>query len=335
MGITAYYPREKESIYPREVDAAAWQVLESHLSPKVKFIIGTDLPDPADYDVLITGRPSEAQLTASPNLRAVLVPWAGVPLETAEMMKAYPHISVHNLHHNAVTTAESALTLLFAAAKQVVPIDRRFRQHDWRPRYAPNPAVMLHGKTILILGYGHIGQHIGKVCAAMGMQVIATRRSLKALEESDPWAAVYPASELHSLLPQANVLVVTLPLTDETTGLIGEAELALLPQNAIVVNVGRGPIIEQGALYQAVKSGHLHSAGLDVWYNYPTDEASRAHTPPADYPFHELENVVMSPHRGGGASDVEILRMQHLAEVLNKAAQGEDMPNKINLERGY
>ncbi|MEJ2758695.1 MAG: NAD(P)-dependent oxidoreductase, partial [Anaerolineales bacterium] len=130
-------------------------------------------------------------------------------------------------------------------------------------------------------------------------------------------------------------LIITLPLTEETQGLIGAEELALLPPQSIVVNVGRGPVIDQHALYHALREGHLHSAGLDVWYNYPPDEASRANTPPADVPFQELENVVMSPHRGGGAADIETVRMAYLANLLNTTALGNPMPNQIDLEKGY
>ena len=194
---------------------------------------------------------------------------------------------------------------------------------------------MLHGRTVLILGYGSIGQHVGKVCKAMGMRVMATRRSLQNAEAGGLDADVYPARDLHRLLPQANVLIITLPLTDETHSLIGEAELALLPEHAILVNVGRGPIVDQAALYHALKNGHLHSAGLDVWYHYPPDEESRANTPPADFPFHELDNIVMSPHRGGGSLEARLIRMEHLAEILNLAALGHPLPNKVEPKRGY
>jgi phosphoglycerate dehydrogenase-like enzyme len=103
----------------------------------------------------------------------------------------------------------------------------------------------------------------------------------------------------------------------------------------VLVNVGRGPIVDEAALYAALRDGTLYAAGLDVWYNYPADEAARAHTPPSDYPFHELDNVVMSPHRAGSSVETEALRMVHLARLLNAAARGEPMPNRVDLEAGY
>jgi phosphoglycerate dehydrogenase-like enzyme len=333
--LKVYYPRPKLGLYPRGVSEQARQVLDAELDPTIEFIMSEELPDPADYDILVAGRPTEEQLIASPNLQTVVIPWAGISDETLKLMHAYPNISLHNLHHNASATAETAVMLLLTAAKQILPIERRFREHDWTTRYGPSTAVGLDGKTILILGFGHVGQHIARACQAMGMRVIAIRRDMGAATLEDIQVEVFPPSELHALLPQADVLMVTLPLTNETEGMIGEEEINLLPPNAILVNVGRGPVVDQAALYQALKDGRLHSAGIDVWYNYPQDEESRSNTPPADFPFHELENIVMSPHRGGGAMDVEVLRMRHLARLLNAAAHGEPMPNRVDLTRGY
>jgi len=335
MSLIVYYPRESPAFYPRGIDAQAWEVLQTRLDSSIRLITGPELPDPADYHILISGRPTRQQMEASPNLRAVLIPWAGLAASTRELVRDYPDISLHNLHHNFIPTGETAMMLLLTAAKQILPIERKFRQHDWRPRYQPNPALMLSGKTILVLGYGTIGQYIGRVAAAMGMRVIGIRRHPEKSGQNTTGAEIYAPDALPSLLPQANVLMITLPLTAETEGLIGAKEIGLLPDQAILVNVGRGPVVDQQALYQALETGKLHSAGIDVWYHYPPDEDSRASTPPADYPFHILDNIVMSPHRGGGAMEVEILRMQEIARVLNAAVQQNQIPNQIDLEKGY
>ena len=108
-------------------------------------------------------------------------------------------------------------------------------------------------------------------------------------------------------------------------------------QNAVIVNIGRGDIIDQAALYKTLKEHPTMAAGIDVWYNYPKNEADRLNTPPANYPFHELDNIVMSPHRAGSLNqtDIEVLRMTHLAELLNQAAKGKPMPNLVDPEKGY
>lgn len=316
-----------------EPDPRHLAVLRDRLHADVRLTVGGDPPNPADYDILIAGRPKREHIVASPNLHTLIIPWAGIPEETGDLMLDFPDVVVHNLHHNAAATAEMAVTLMLAAAKFIVPIDRTFREHDWTPRHRPNPAVLLEGKTALILGYGAVGQRLARACRGLGMRVIATRRHVSGAQDSPD--EIHPPDALHSLLPRANALIICLPHTPETEGLIGEEELALLPRDAVLVNVGRGPIIDEPALYDALRDGTVYAAGLDVWYDYPDDEAARSRTPPSNYPFQELDNVVMSPHRAGGSRETETKRMVHLAELLNAAARGEEMPNQVNLEAGY
>jgi len=312
-----------------DFEASTLAELRAQLAEDVRLTQG-DLP--ADTHVMIGGRPTREQVLACPQLHAVIVPWAGVPDTTQALLREFPHIAVHNLHHNAAATAEYAIALLTAAAKFIVPVDQQLRLGDWTARYAPARSIGLAGKTALIVGYGQIGQRVGRVCAALGMHVIATRRNRL---EQDEVAEVYATSELSTLLPQANTIIITAPLTPETAGLIGEKELALLPRGSILVNVGRGLIVDEGALFSALKSGHLAAAGIDVWYQYPSDEASRSNTSPSQYPFHELDNVVLSPHRGGDEIGIDTQRMAELADLLNAAARGETMSNRVDVNAGY
>jgi phosphoglycerate dehydrogenase-like enzyme len=312
----------------RPPDPAPLAHLRANLHPDVHLTLGPDLPSPADYQILVAGRPQREHLAASPNLEILVIPWAGLPPETRELLLDFPHVAVHNLHHNAASAAEMAVALMLAAAKFIVPIDRVFRTHDWTPRYQPNPSISLEGKTVLILGYGAIGQRVARACQGLGMEVVAIRRS-------DTTGEIHPPDALHDLLPRVDVLIVCLPHTPETTGIIGAEELALLPADAVLVNVGRGPIVDEAALYHALREGTLYAAGLDVWYNYPGDESARSYTPPSTYPFYELDNVVMSPHRAGGSKETEMQRMGCLAALLNAAARGEEMPNRVDLQAGY
>lgn len=314
----------------RVPDDAALAVLRAALPEGVELVLG---PEPCDrVEVLVEGSPRPEQL-ASAGLRAVIVPWAGLPGELAEMLRARPGITIHNLHHNAAATAEMAVALLLACAKLVVPLDASLRTGDWSPRYAEARSLCLEARTALVLGYGSIGKRVARACAGLGMGVLATRRGGEAIE-LDGVAEVHPAADLDSLLPLAEVLLVCLPHTEETDGLLGERRLALLPEGAIVVNVGRGAVLDEHALYAALTSGRLHSAGLDVWWRYPSRE-ERHCTYPSTAPLHELPNVVLSPHRGGMTRDTERLRMSALAELLTAAARGEPIPNRVDLARGY
>jgi phosphoglycerate dehydrogenase-like enzyme len=322
-------------LYPLYDDTALAQ-LRAKLHPAIQITTGFDLPTPADYQILVAGRPERQHIVASPSLQSLVVPWAGIPESTRELMLKFPHIAVHNLHHNALPVAEHVIALLLAAAKFIVPMDRSMRGGDWMPRYDASPSILLEGKKALVVGYGVIGQKVARLCLGLGMEVMAIRRragSPPITSQGD--VPVVPVEELHHVLPQADVLLICAPHTPETTSLIGTEELALLPPTAVLINVGRGPIVDEAALYHALRDGALYAAGLDVWYEYPADEAARAHTPPSAHPFHKLDNVVMSPHRAGGSVETEKLRMIHLAELLNAAARGEPMPNRVDLQVGY
>jgi phosphoglycerate dehydrogenase-like enzyme len=318
-----------------ELEPASLELLGALLDPRIRLSSGAELPEPADFQVLIAGRPERRHLLASPFLRLLVIPWAGLPPETRTLMLEHPQIAVHNLHHNAALTAELAIALLLAAAKRIIPDDRALRLNDWSPRYAAPQAQALEGKTALILGFGHIGQRIGRACHALGMRVLAVKRSAGDLPELDYPVEIHPPEALHELLPGVQAVLVALPNTPQTEGLLGETELRLMPPAGLLVNIARGPVVDQGALYRALRDGHLHAAGLDVWYHYPASPEARSNTPPADFPFHELDNLVMSPHRAGLAVETEALRMQALAELLNAACLGEPLPNRVDIVAGY
>ncbi len=323
-------------------DEAALAALRAQIEARVELSFGPEPPMSADYEVLVAGRPSEALLDASPRLRLVVVPFAGLPEPTRQRLLARPALALHNLHHNAAPTAELAVALLLAAAKRIVPADRALRAGDWSPRYADDGAVLLAGKTALVLGLGAVGTGVARACRGLGMRVLAVRRrpgagtgdGVDAARETDTADEIHTLATLPALLPRADALLVCLPLTPETSGLIGSRELALLPARAVLVNIARGPVIDEAALYAALAGGRLHAAGLDVWWRYPGDADRRA-MPPSDLPFHLLDNVVMSPHRAGHVAETESLRMTHLATLLNAAARGAAVPNRVDPAAGY
>lgn len=321
--------------YHTELPSEVLEHLRSDLEPGIHLTAGVEIPPSPAYQILINGTPDKSQLTASQELNTLIIPYAGVPLKTRQLLLDFPHLKVHNLHHNAAPTAEMAIALLLAAAKFLVPIDRAFRQHDWTPRYQPNPSILLAGKHALILGFGHIGQRIARVCGSLGMQVSGIRRHLQKPILPGVDAQVCPPTELEALLPDCHALIITLPFTTQTDGMIGSRQLSLMPTGGILVNVGRGAIVNQGALFKALQTGALGAAGLDVWYNYPPDRDQISHTPPADFPFHQLDNVVMSPHRGGGSQGTDLLRMHHLAKLLNALHRGQSDTNMVDLQAGY
>lgn len=289
-------------------------------------------------ELLIEGRPTAEQLASCPNLRWVVIPFAGAPAATIGLVRDRPEITLYNLHYNATATAELALALILAASKQIVPMDQALRNHDWRPRYAPDQAIQLAGRSALILGYGEVGRRVGAMLRGMGMTVSGIRRHPSSPDEFGP-------DRLAERLALADLLVITAPLTKETEGMIDAEALAALPPGAILVNVGRAQIVNEQALYDALVSGRLHSAGLDVWYRYPQAEAaavpgyfstpfSAANSPPSNLPFGELANVVMSPHRGGATRETETERARGLAALIEAIWAGTP-PSPVDLDLGY
>jgi phosphoglycerate dehydrogenase-like enzyme len=307
------------------------------LPSNVEIMTGDEVPEDADFEILVHGFPQRAQLEASPKLRALIVPFAGAPKETIDLLCEFPQVSLHSVHFNVAATAELAIGLMLAVAKLVIPLDRELRGNDWRSRYGKTPVIILEGRRVTILGYGRIGQRIGDACRALGMSVCGIRRHAERGVEQDDMRAVpiFPPSALNELLPDSDVLIVALPLTSETQGLIGKKELDLLPPEAILVNVGRGPIVDEEALFTCLQERQFLGAGIDVWYNYPKGSEDRLSTPPSRFPFNTLDNVVMSPHRGGFLSAAEANRAVELATMLRAAAEGRAIPGEVDKELGY
>lgn len=285
---------------------------EAQYLAQLQAVAGVCTGEPADdIEVWVGGSLPETPL---PNLKAVIVPWAGIPESLRQNLPE--GVRLFNLHHNDMATAEMAVALLLAVARRIVTGDQNLRQGVWQGRQDGTKATLLAGKTATIYGYGAIGRQVGRVLEALGMGVIGLRRSNK--------------GELEQTLRRSHALVVTAPLTDETRGAIGRSELTALLPPRLVVNVGRGPIIDEEALYSLCQASEVR-LGSDVWYQYPKDDEPAF---PSPFPFHELPNVVLSPHRGGDGDDADRLRYAALAELLRDLADGRT-PKEVDRGLGY
>jgi phosphoglycerate dehydrogenase-like enzyme len=281
--------------------------------------------------ILVSGVPSPEELDAARALRHLVIPYAGLPRATRERMLERPQIAVHNLHHNAGPTAEHALALLFAVAKRVVEVDRHFRAGDWRMRWEGHGAVLLEGRQALVLGRGAIGQRVAQALEALGVRVrLLGRRDLPEARGREQLEV-----RLREELPHAEILILALPLTEMTERILNTQALELLPHGALLVNVGRGALIEEDALYAALVAGRVGAAGLDVWWRYPQSEAEREGLAPAEANFAALPQVVLTPHLAGHCDRTEALRASTLIELLQNLARDEDSVTLVDLEAGY
>jgi len=179
----------------------------------------------------------------------------------------------------AISIAEHSLALLLATARRLVQADNQVRQGGW-PR---GGGVQMHGKTLGIIGLGAIGRRFAGLGTAIGMRVIAWTM------HPDPTLG-FELVPLDRLYRESDVVSLHLRLSEQTRGMIGAKELAMMKSSAIFINTARGPIVDQAALLHALKMGAIAGAGLDVFDNEPL---------PAGHPLTQLSNVVMTPHSAG------------------------------------
>jgi phosphoglycerate dehydrogenase-like enzyme len=287
--------------------------------------------DLGDARVLVDGDPPSWALDL-PGLAHVVVPYAGIRPSLREALRERPHLTLHNSHFNAAFVAQHAVALLLACAARLGRYDRALRRGDWRRGDGPT-SLHLAGRRALLLGYGAIGQAVAPMLQGLGLQVRAVRRRPDQAAVEVPEHAV---EELPRLLPEADVLIVSLPGTDATRGRIDAAAYAALPDGALVVNVGRGDVLDEDATWDALEAGRLAGLGLDVWWRYPEDEAARAATLPSRRPFHLHPDVVLSPHRANAVEDWQRASVRDVFLTLAGIASGREPDrNRVDVEQGY
>jgi phosphoglycerate dehydrogenase-like enzyme len=275
----------------------------------------------AEVDVLVSLLFTRRMAEAAPRLRLLHVPGAGLDRVDRGALQAGTHLA--NAHGHETGIAEYVIGAMIALSRSFGALDARLRRGEWESQWAvgraaPPPWPELAGKTLGILGFGHIGQALARRASAFDMRVSAIRRTV----EGPPPAGVSfvgGPERLDDVLRQADHLAVTLPLSPETRGLLDARRLGLLRPTAFLINVARAEIIDEPALFGALANGGLAGAAVDVWYRYP-DRPGPAQ--PARLPFHELGNVIMTPHVSGWTEGMLDARARLIAENIERTARG-------------
>jgi len=281
-----------------------------------------------DVDVLVTMSFTRQMAAAAPRLRLVQVPGAG--LDRIDRGALGPSTALANAYGHEVGIAEYILGAMLALTRDFVRLDAALRRGVWASQWAvgtpaPPPWPELAGKTLGILGYGRIGAALARRARAFDMQICAIRRDV-ARSSGDDLVLLGGLEILDEVLRRSDYLAVTLPATSATRGLIGEAQLTAMKRSAVLVNVARAEIIDEDALYRALAKRAIAAAALDVWYRYPTEPGP---TPPARPPFHELSNVLMTPHVSGWTEGMLQARVRLIAENIARIGRGERPDNLI------
>lgn len=184
----------------------------------------------------------------------------------------------------------------------------------------------LHGQTLGILGYGEIGSAAAERAKPFGMRIIAVRRRPEQSGRDPLLDAVYPPSKLHDLLRESDYVLIAAPNTPQTRGMIGHAELAVMKRSAVIINVGRGPVIDESALVRALRDREIRGAALDVFDEEPL---------PAGHPFYSLDNVLLSPHCADHTEGWLELAATVFVRNFEHFVKGEPLENIVDKQAGY
>ena len=291
-----------------------------------------------DAQIIVGWRPSRDLLDCATEFRLFINPGVGVQhhLDTFRILTKTRDVMLINGHGNTYFTAQHAVALLLALTNKIIPHHNWMEEGQWRKGDADAKSKPLRDRKIGLLGYGAVNKKVHKFLSGFDVEFHVCRRSWKEESETLPTPVKkYTPTEIDEFLIEIDTLMVGVPQTPETIGLITSKELQLLGEQGLIVTVARGVVIDEEAFYKALSENQIAGAAIDVWYEYRPEEDSEGRKYPSSFPFHKLDNVVLSPHRGASPMD-DLKRWDEVIENITRFAKGrEDFINVVDLERGY
>ncbi|MCE9657265.1 MAG: D-2-hydroxyacid dehydrogenase [Burkholderiales bacterium] len=270
------------------------------------------------------GPPVDDILAAGRSLQWLHQRGAGIDRIATPALVASDVLLTNGSGNHAINIAEHVLGLMLAFARQFPALLRAQGERRWTPP-AAGSLFELSGQTLAVIGAGALGCAVAERAAAFGMRVHGVRRS-PASEPPPGFVAMAAMDALDGVLREADHVVITLPLTAETRGLFSTARIAAMKPGAHLYNVGRGAIVDQGALLEALRAGHLAGAGLDVTDPEPL---------PADSPLWAEPGVVITAHSSGLTPRSYARYQALLLDNLGRFMRGEELLNLVDKRRGY
>jgi phosphoglycerate dehydrogenase-like enzyme len=276
---------------------------------------------------------------------AVILQWSGTPELLHGALASCPDVrwihsraaGVDNLLFPEIVNSEVLLTngsgvfsaslgeFVLGAILYFAKDFRRMIRKQLAERWEPFDVEEIDGQTVGIVGYGDIGRAVASRVKALGMRVLATKRNPPALPDSlvDHF---YRPEERREMIAACDYIVATAPLTAETRHMIGEAEFAVMKASAVVINVGRGPVLDEAALVRALVAKRIKGAALDVFEHEPL---------PAGHTLYKLENVLLSPHCADHTADWQDQAMHFFLEQYQRFQKGQPLKNVVDKRLGY
>ncbi len=276
-----------------------------------------------DADAMISMNwPSNMPL--APKLKLLHLPGAGTDDIAFDSVPA--QAAVCNVFEHEIGIAEYVLSAMLQWEIGIPRMDAALRRGKWYGSHLSGPRHgELYGQTLGIIGYGRIGREVATRARAFGMNILACSRTPKpgdGLVEH-----VEPMGKLDELLAHSDFVLLALPLDSSTAGLIGKQRIARMKPTGVIINVARGALIDEKALYDACKERLIGGAAIDTWYRYPAQGEDRCD--PSSLPFRDLDNVIMTPHGSGWTKGLLPRRCRLIAQNLDRLVRGEPLVNVV------
>ncbi|TFF68624.1 hypothetical protein EU520_00130 [Candidatus Thorarchaeota archaeon] len=289
----------------------------------------------SDAIAVASGRVPGEYIRRAEKLRMIQAFGAGINKIDLDAVREREDVFVCNSHVNAAEVAEYAVMLLLAVSKNIIVNDRELRKGDWRYGWGgPSPNIEIRRKQALIIGLGSVGSELAKRLRCFNLHLSAVTRTGESPNSHLVDNLTDPTS-LAEEVPVSDFVFLTLPLTSETKGLVDDEFLSWMKSTSILINISRGPIVDEAALYHALDEKRIHGAGLDVWWHYPDTWGGSGVPPSRHFPFHTLDNVVISPHRAAYSEHIMHDQIRFVGENLLRFIRGEKPLNIIDLSLGY
>jgi phosphoglycerate dehydrogenase-like enzyme len=295
------------------------------IAPHARLVI-TDKPEEIEQMAgeveIVAGHFSPECISLAPNLRWYQQWGAGV-----DWLLRHPEIAEREFlltnasGVHAIPISEHILAFMLAFARSLPAAIRAQEQHDW---IRTQPIFELAGKTMLLVGIGAIGKRTAQIASALGVRVLGIRHNPS--KNAPGIERMVGQDELDSVLPEADFIVLTVPLTNETRGLIGASAFARMKTTAYLINIGRGGTIDEPALIQALQTSQIAGAGLDVFAAEPL---------PPDSPLWDMKNVIITPHYSGLTPHYQERAMELFLDNLQRYINQQPMRNVVDKKRGY
>ncbi len=279
--------------------------LKNHASIDIEFV-----EEKSQAEVIISG--SFKELDYHKDLKAVIVPYTGLDQIDLELIKKH-QIPLYNTTDHSKFVAEKALQLLLALLGNVANFHNRLMHGDWSHRNSDEriPWVSLFNRKIGIYGYGRIGRIFQELTTPF-------TKEFYVIDRGKDYPNTTPVKDLETLVDKSEIIVIAAPLTEDTEGVFNANILSRM-QDKYLINVGRGPIIEEEALYNALRNQTLKGFASDVWYQYPTQNKVRKS--PTKFPIDQFKNIIVSPHCGGYTTDFYSVMAEPLLHYIECIAK--------------